>query len=222
MQRPAFIRAAAFGLGLLAIAGLALLAVSQQNALSRLRDQQREDAAELERLRAETRDLPRLRAEESEIATLRDNASDVLRLRGENRRLRDQQEELGVLQAANARLLELVESFPLSTNQSAVVAMVRQQGAVLGISAGSAVNLPGGGVVVTGVEPNSPAARSGLRAGDQILRLDGKPIDNLPRLQIEMLTRKPGETVWLDVLRDGAVSRISVDTIPWPQQLAPR
>jgi C-terminal processing protease CtpA/Prc len=218
MERGSAIRVIASWFGLLAVAGMVLLAVSQQKTISRLRDRERRDAAELERLRAETRDVLRLRAQESEIAGLRENTRDLLRLRSEVRHLRDQEQQSEVLQAANTRLLELIETFPLSSNQEAVVAAVRKRGAVLGIYPRSANDAPGGGVIVAGIDPNSPVARSDLKVGDQIIRLDGRPIETVAQLQIEMLDKKPGDIVRLDVVRNGAVIQIPVNTRAWPQQ----
>jgi C-terminal processing protease CtpA/Prc len=217
MDRGSAIRVVGFWCGLLAIIAAVLLAVSQQKTISQLNDQHRTDTAELERLRVETRDLPRLEAGESEIARLREDTRDVLRLRNEVRQLRDRQQQSEILQAANTRLLELIETFPLSSNQAAAVAAVRQKGAVLGVSARSAKDLPGDGVVVDGIDPNSPVARSDLKVGDQIIRIDGKTIRALAELQIEMLSKKPGDLVKLDVVRNGAVIQISVNARAWPQ-----
>jgi S1-C subfamily serine protease len=105
-----------------------------------------------------------------------------------------------------------------------VVAAVRKKGAVLGVFARSANDPQAGttapatstGVVVIGLDSGSPAMQSGLRPGDVIIRLDGRPVDTLAQLQIEMLTKQPGETVMLDVVRGNEVLRIPVKTRAMP------
>ncbi|MGA9343429.1 MAG: Do family serine endopeptidase [Rhodanobacteraceae bacterium] len=59
------------------------------------------------------------------------------------------------------------------------------------------------GAVVTRVRAGSPAAAIGLRAGDTIVSLDGKPVDSAQQLHnLEGLT-PTGSAVSLGVLRDG-------------------
>jgi len=191
---------------------LALLALDQRSTIQRLSAAQRENLEELERLRARTNEVQHAENQEAEIGQLRENTRDLLRLRNEVRRLRDQSQQSEIPPAANTRLLELIETFQLSSNQAAAVAAIRKRGAVLGIFPSPATNVPGGGVIVGGIDPNSPVAQSDLKVGDQIIRLDGKHIETIAQLQIEMLDRKPGETVRLDVVRNGAVLQIPVST----------
>ncbi len=66
------------------------------------------------------------------------------------------------------------------------------------------------GALVAGVEKGSPADKSGLEAGDVILKFDGKTIaasSDLPRVVAAV---KPGKTVSADVLRKGSVKAISI------------
>ncbi|WP_030193476.1 S1C family serine protease [Streptomyces sp. NRRL S-87] len=58
----------------------------------------------------------------------------------------------------------------------------------------------GGGDPVT---PGGPAAKAGLKPGDVITQLGGKPIDSGPTLISEIWTYKPGDTVKVTYLRDG-------------------
>ena len=65
------------------------------------------------------------------------------------------------------------------------------------------------GAIVSGVMPDSPAAKAELRQGDVILGVNGLGIDkfrDLPRL-IAMI--KPGEKVELDVWRQGKTMSLS-------------
>jgi serine protease DegQ len=59
------------------------------------------------------------------------------------------------------------------------------------------------GVLVAEVVPDSPAARSGMRSGDVIVRLDDAEISVVEDLFAELREHKPGETVTLELKRDG-------------------
>ena len=59
------------------------------------------------------------------------------------------------------------------------------------------------GAVVTQVEPNSPGARGGLKTGDVITQLDGKPVSDAGELQVVVGQKRPGTTIKLDVIREG-------------------
>ena len=58
------------------------------------------------------------------------------------------------------------------------------------------------GVILADVKPGSPAARAGLRPGDLVLTLDGKPMENGRQLQVSLYRRFVGDVVTLEVLRD--------------------
>lgn len=55
------------------------------------------------------------------------------------------------------------------------------------------------GVVITGVAPDGPAARTSLGEGDVVVGLDGKPIKTNLELRTAIAGAKPGATVALDV-----------------------
>jgi len=59
------------------------------------------------------------------------------------------------------------------------------------------------GAVVSQVEPDSPAAKAGLKTGDVITELDGKKIADASELQMEVGQKKPGTAIKLGLLRDG-------------------
>jgi putative serine protease PepD len=60
------------------------------------------------------------------------------------------------------------------------------------------------GVYVVAVVPGGPADRAGLRAGDIITELDGKPVTSAEDLQAVTLTKKPGDTVKVTYVRNGS------------------
>jgi membrane-associated protease RseP (regulator of RpoE activity) len=55
----------------------------------------------------------------------------------------------------------------------------------------------------TKADPVSPALRSGLRAGDQVVALAGKPVHNWTQLGAAIRAQRPGTPVTVTVLRDG-------------------
>ena len=60
-----------------------------------------------------------------------------------------------------------------------------------------------GKLVIDSVNPGSPAEAAGVKAGDQILRLDGQEIATLDDLEKVTGARQPGDTVPLSVQRKG-------------------
>src|SRR6185295_25936 len=66
------------------------------------------------------------------------------------------------------------------------------------------------GVVLADVLPRSDADKAGLRPGDLVVSLDGKPMENGRQLRVGLYRHVPGDVVTLEVLRDGATRRVSV------------
>ena len=62
----------------------------------------------------------------------------------------------------------------------------------------------GEGLRLDGVVPDSPAAKAGLKAGDVLTHLDGRPIMNLGSFNDLLKVLEPGQTVELRWTRDGA------------------
>ena len=73
-----------------------------------------------------------------------------------------------------------------------------------------------GAVRVTDVSEGLPAAKAGLRVGDILVALDGKPFEGWNELRIAIARRKPGETLMLNFIREGrgSFARVTVAARP--------
>ena len=58
-----------------------------------------------------------------------------------------------------------------------------------------------GGVLLSGVIPESPAEKAGLRKGDVLVEMDGTPVDNLGDFSGILKSHQPGDEVSVVVLR---------------------
>jgi S1-C subfamily serine protease len=68
------------------------------------------------------------------------------------------------------------------------------------------------GVVVDTIEANAPAFKSDLRPTDVITQVDGVPISLAKDLQTEIVRKKIGQVVQLNVWRAGRIMQIPVTT----------
>jgi serine protease Do len=59
------------------------------------------------------------------------------------------------------------------------------------------------GVTVANVTPNGPAEKAGIKTGDTIVTVDGKPLKNGDELVSDISARKPGSTAKLGFIRNG-------------------
>jgi len=66
------------------------------------------------------------------------------------------------------------------------------------------------GVVVAGLVPNGPCARSGMREGDVILSLDTEQVPTRKDLYLSLWRRGPGERIALEVMRDNELRQLQV------------
>jgi serine protease Do len=66
------------------------------------------------------------------------------------------------------------------------------------------------GAVVTEVEPNSAGGKAGLRIGDVITKLNGQPVTDAGELQMEVGQKRPGDTIQLEVMREGKTTNLPV------------
>lgn len=76
--------------------------------------------------------------------------------------------------------------------------------------AASAGLRPVDGIVIGGVVPDSPADRAGLRAGDVVLRYQGRPVDQVYRLRTAIALTPPESNATVEVYRDGRREQLTV------------
>lgn len=67
-----------------------------------------------------------------------------------------------------------------------------------------------GGALVSGVEPESPAAKAGLQQGDIIRKLNGEAVEDPRTLSLKVAEQAPGSEASLAVLRDGRERKLTV------------
>jgi serine protease Do len=66
------------------------------------------------------------------------------------------------------------------------------------------------GALVSDVQPDAPGAKAGLRSGDVITELDGKPVLDAGQLQMIVGQKRPGDTIHLQVVRDSKPMNVAV------------
>jgi serine protease Do len=69
------------------------------------------------------------------------------------------------------------------------------------------------GVIVSDVWPGGPAEAAGLKVGDVMISVDGKPVDNLPTVVYDFRLRDSNDPVQLVVLSDGKQRTLSVTPV---------
>src|SRR4029079_12039607 len=91
--------------------------------------------------------------------------------------------------------------------------VVSSNRAYLGVSIGDT----GEGVYVGSVTSGTPAAKAGLRTGDVIVAVDGKPTMTSDALGSVLAARKPGQTVKVKILRQsGSSATVNVTLGEYP------
>jgi serine protease Do len=66
------------------------------------------------------------------------------------------------------------------------------------------------GVVVTEVQPQSPADKAGILPGDVVLKVGGRDVTDSRSVWKAVASREPGETITIDALRDGKEQALQV------------
>jgi len=72
------------------------------------------------------------------------------------------------------------------------------------------------GVLLDDVAPGSPAEKAGLKVGDIVTSIGGKPVDNLRQFALDLSMYKIGQKAEIGVLRNGQVTTLSVPVIERP------
>jgi putative serine protease PepD len=66
------------------------------------------------------------------------------------------------------------------------------------------------GVLIVNVTSGGPAAKAGLKAGDIIVQLDGKAVNDVSGLGAILLSKKPGDVVAVQVSRGNQQRTVNV------------
>ena len=74
------------------------------------------------------------------------------------------------------------------------------------------------GLLVNRINPESPAAKAGVQAGDVILTLDGKPVDDMESFRYRLATQQVGAPVTFVIVRQGQRYEVSVRLAPPPEE----
>jgi Peptidase family M28/PDZ domain len=77
----------------------------------------------------------------------------------------------------------------------------------------------GPGILVEEVVPDTPAARAGVKKGDRLVALAGKPVKSLTGYLAATRALKPGEKVELGVLREDKEQKLSLQLASIPRGL---
>jgi len=75
------------------------------------------------------------------------------------------------------------------------------------------------GILVADVTDDSPAEKAGLKQGDIVLELNGKPIENVGTFRNEVASNPPGTRLRLTVFRDGREKDIKIKTGQLPDDI---
>lgn len=65
------------------------------------------------------------------------------------------------------------------------------------------LDFPQGGLMVSRIEPNSPAEKAGLKRYDLIVKVGGQPVKKFEDLSMRIAELSPGDKVELEILRQG-------------------
>jgi S1-C subfamily serine protease len=119
---------------------------------------------------------------------------------------------IGLGYSIPANLIVSVAS-DLANGGKVVRGLIGVQGEDLPLSEATKLNLAKTGAVrVSLISDGLPAAKAGLKVGDIIVALDGKPFENWNELRLAISRHKPGEVLTINFIRDGrgSLTRVTV------------
>lgn len=168
------------------------------------------------------------------IKRLRSENQELHKLRNEVRQLREQKQQTEALRLEMQRLqaqnLELRErGAAVASGSSVNTPPADRRGAWLGVGirgvpatftdAGSGVQAVGGGVQIFQIHPNTPAGQSALQTNDIITAIDGRVVASIEEFKAQLREKSPGQSIGLDLIRNGAGMRLRVQTGSVPEAL---
>ena len=74
------------------------------------------------------------------------------------------------------------------------------------------------GAMIAEVSPGSPADLAGMQVDDVVIQADGSPVDGQPALVAAIRDKSPGDSIKIDVLRDGERITLTATLIERPTQ----
>ena len=75
----------------------------------------------------------------------------------------------------------------------------------------------GVGSIIETVQPDSPAQKAGIEVGDVVLAVDGEPVNGQAGLVAAIRDRSPGDTITIDLVRDGERVSVSATLVARPR-----
>ena len=114
--------------------------------------------------------------------------------------------------------------FAISVDETlAVLAQLREQASgtprkegFLGVSLAQRTD-GGVGSIIETVQPDSPAAEAGIKVDDIVLAVDSEPVNGQAGLVAAIRDRSPGDTITIDLVRDGERLSVSATLVARPR-----
>jgi S1-C subfamily serine protease len=91
----------------------------------------------------------------------------------------------------------------------------RTQSVTPDLARGLGLSVPQGAIVAD-LWPGGPAQRAGLKQGDVVLQIDGRPVTDAATLSYAIGNHRPGDTAPIVVRRDGREQTLTLRTEPPP------
>jgi S1-C subfamily serine protease len=91
------------------------------------------------------------------------------------------------------------------------------EGGSIGLLLQQAQNLPTQrGAIIGAVTPGGPADQAGIQPGDIIVEANGKPVNNIDDLLVQIASSEPGDKLNLTILRNGQRQQVTATLIARP------